>query len=91
MVKKKSRANFFIDYNPCCLDDLIQNLIAKKIKSPVRIIDIGISDVLLLEISESVEVNILRVSWIAPKLNTENNIARAFHLFIQIFDFKSVD
>ena len=54
-------------------------------KSPVIITPIGISEILLFAMSESEDVNILKVSWIAPKLNSENNIASPFHLFISLF------
>ena len=51
-----------IDYKPCCLDDFLQNLIVKKTKSPVIITPIGIKELLLSAMSESEEVNILKVS-----------------------------
>ena len=48
---------------------------------------IGIKEVLLFAMSGSDDVNILNVSWIAPKLNSENNIASPFHLFINVCKF----
>jgi len=76
-----------IYFRPCWLEDLSQNLIAKKTKTPVMIIAIGIREVLFGAMSASEEVNILKVSWIAPKLSSENNIANPFHLFISVCQF----
>lgn len=56
------RVKCLIDYSPCCLEDFLQNLIAKKTKSPVIITPIGISELLLSAMSESEDANILNVS-----------------------------
>lgn len=45
---------------------------------------IGIKKDLLSAISESEEVNILNVSWIAPKVKTVNIIANTLNLFIEL-------
>jgi hypothetical protein len=51
-------------------------------KSAVIMTAIGINELLLSAMSASEEVNIRKVSLIAPKLNRKNNIASILHLFI---------
>lgn len=54
----------------------------------MKAIPIGINEVLLFAISGADDVNILKVSWIAPKLSRVNSIASPFHLVINTFQFQ---
>jgi hypothetical protein len=63
-------------------DDFLQNLIVKNRKTAVKANDIGIRNDLLVAMSASEEVKILKVSCRDPKDKKVKIIAKTFHLFI---------